>query len=117
MSELRRRAHTEDLTDDESYEPSNEENPERPTGEGNQELTVEEEGGPRIRINPLDYISDNHPLLPPLRSRTLDSAEALRTRVRYHSAFWWDVLLVMQDRAQPGQAQEDNAPLRLEITR
>lgn len=117
MSELRRRAHTEDLTDDESYEPSNGENPERPTGEENQELTVEEEGGPRIRINPLDYVSDNHPLLPPLRSRTLDSAEALRTRVRYHSAFWWDVLLVMQDRARPGQTQEDNAPLRLEIAR
>jgi hypothetical protein len=105
------------LTDDESYEPSNEGNPERATRERNQELTVEEEGEPHGRINPLDYVSDSHPLLPPLRSRILDSAEALRNRVRYHSGFWWEVLLAMQDRAQPSQAQKDNASLRQEITR
>ena len=117
MADLRRRSEAEELTDDETYEPSNEGNPEHMTHEENQEHTIEEEGGLHGRINPLDYVSSSHPLLPPPRSRKLDSADALKNRVRSHPAFWWDVILAMHERAQPGQAQGDDAGLRLEISR
>ena len=53
------------------------------------------------RIDALNYVSPNHPLLPPPRARSADNMVALRSRVRHHTAFWWDVLLAMQQDKNP----------------
>lgn len=90
MADPRRRILIEELTDDDSYEPSN---------EGNPEITIEAEHNHLGKVNGLDYVSADHPLLPLPRFRILDSAEALRNKIRYHSEFWWDVVLAMQERA------------------
>ena len=49
------------------------------------------------RINTLDYISIDHPLLPPLRAKSANSVIAITNRVRYYLEFWWDVFLAMQE--------------------
>lgn len=97
-----------DISDDEdSYQPSNDGNqkPSPPPDNSSHSTTG---------INALDYVNPNHPLFP-RRSHTLDSAEDLRNRVRYHSAFWWDVIVAMHEQAQPGMAQNVNQTLRVEI--
>ena len=39
------------------------------------------------RINTLNYISDNHPLLPPLWARSTNSLIIIRSRVQHHTTF------------------------------
>jgi hypothetical protein len=96
MAERSRRSETvEDPSDDDGYEPSN---------DGNPETTNNDQGDSSERINALDYVNADHPLLPPPRSRILDCAESVKNRTRRYSAFWWEVFLTMQERAHPGQA-------------
>ena len=109
MAERSRRSETiEDPSDDDSYEPSN---------DGDPETINDDQGDSSERINALDYVNADHLLLPPPRSRILDSAESLKNRVRRHSPFWWEVLLTMQERAQPNQSRDSNEALRAQITR
>ena len=65
------------------------------------------------RIDALNYVSDNHPLLPPKRARSADSLTALRSRVRHHTAFWWDVFLAMQE----DKNSDDYQALRSELAK
>jgi hypothetical protein len=47
------------------------------------------------RINALDYISIDYPLLPPLRARSANSVIVILNYIRYHPKFWWDVLVAI----------------------
>ena len=108
MAERSRRSETiEDPPDDDSYEPSN---------EGDPDINNEDQGYSPESIRALDYVDADHPLLPPPRSRILDSAESLKNRTRRHPAFWWEVCLTMQKRAQPNQSRDSNEALRAQIT-
>lgn len=108
MAERSRRSETiEDPSDDDSYEPSN---------EGDPDINNEDQGYSPESIRALDYVDADHPLLPPPRSRILDSAESLKNRTRRHPAFWWEVCLTMQKRAQPNQSRDSNEALRAQIT-
>jgi hypothetical protein len=49
---------------------------------------IDEQNGIKETIIALDYVSADHPLLPPLRSRSIDSVMSVRNRVRYHAEFW-----------------------------
>jgi len=69
---------TEDLSDDDSYEPSN---------EGDPENNNDDPGYSPESIRALDYINTDYPLLPLPRSRILDSTESLKNRVRRYSPF------------------------------
>lgn len=72
------------------------------------------------RIDALNYVSSDHPLLPPPRARSIDSMVGLRSRVRYHAAFWWDVFLVLQQNKNPEDyraSQAEVAKLRQENDR
>ncbi len=56
-----------------------------------------------------------HPLIPTARrARFRDSPEALKSRTRQKYTFWFTVFWPMQDRVQPGRAQEPNQALRAE---
>lgn len=107
MAERARRSQTaEDPSDDDSYEPSN---------VGDPEINNEDQGYSPESIRALDYVHADHLLLPTRaspRSRILDSAESLKNRVRRHSPFWWEILLTMQERAQPNQSRDSNEALR-----
>ena len=75
------------------------------------------QSGPVSLINALDYVSADHPLLPSVHSRTMDSRDAFKSRARFHTVFWWDVLLAIRERAQPNQAPEGNTALRAEVAK
>ena len=77
--ERSRRSETiKDLLDDDGYEPSN---------NGNPETTNNDQGDSSKRINALDYVNADYPLLPPPRSRILDSIELVKNRTRRYSMF------------------------------
>jgi len=79
IAERSRRSETiEDPLDDDGYELSN---------DGNPETTNNDQGDSSKRINALNYVNANHPLLPLPRSRILDSAESVKNRTRRYSAF------------------------------
>jgi hypothetical protein len=67
------------------------------------------------RIDALDYISIDHPLLPPLRARSANSVMAITNRVRYHPEFWWDVFLAMQERIHQDKSSNHYQGLRAEL--
>jgi hypothetical protein len=96
------------FSDDDDYEPSNDEDFDTHDKE------PEFRSG---RIDARDYIDPRHPLMPTRKSMILDSSETLRARTRRHHAFWWDVFLTMQDRAQLHSSQESNAALRAELAK
>jgi hypothetical protein len=67
------------------------------------------------RIDALDYISIDHPLLPPLRARSANSVMAILNRIRYHPEFWWDVLVAMQERIHQDKSSNHYQGLRVEL--
>ncbi|KAH9203340.1 hypothetical protein DL95DRAFT_504601 [Leptodontidium sp. 2 PMI_412] len=67
------------------------------------------------RIDALDYISIDHPLLPPQRARSANSVMAITNRVRYHPEFWWDVFLAMQERIHQDKSSNHYQGLRAEL--
>jgi hypothetical protein len=69
-----------DLSDDDVYKPS-----------------TKEQSSISRKINMLNYINTDHPLLPLRRVRSANSMIELRSRIRHYTAFWWNVLLVMQE--------------------
>jgi hypothetical protein len=85
-----------DLSDDDIYEPS-----------------TKEQSSTSRRIDALNYVSPDHPLLPPRRARSADNMIEMRSRVRHHTAFWWDVFLAMQEDKNPHHYRV----LRAELTK
>jgi hypothetical protein len=67
------------------------------------------------RIDALDYVSIDHPLLPPLRARSANSVMAITNRVRHHPEFWWDVVLAMQERIYQDKNSNHYQGLRAEL--
>lgn len=71
------------------------------------------------------YVSPDHPLLPPPRAKSADGLVALRSRIRYHAAFWWDVFLAMQEnknsyhywalRAELTRLRQENGRLKRKV--
>lgn len=55
------------------------------------ELNAEERSSTTGRIDALNYASADHPLLPPPSARSAKSLVTVRSRVRHHTAFRWDV--------------------------
>lgn len=84
------------LSDEDTYEP-----------------TPEELRNTVGRIDALNYVGPDHPLLPPRRARSADGLVALRSRIRHHAAFWWDVFLAMQEKMNP----QHYRALQVELTR
>ncbi|KAF1992912.1 hypothetical protein P154DRAFT_583323 [Amniculicola lignicola CBS 123094] len=78
--------------DGESYEPSNEENPEP-------EPQHEDEDQRTEKIDATDYVGTSHPLRPKRASQILSDAKQL-TRFQNHPDYWWDILLAMDKRAK-----------------
>lgn len=78
MAETRRSTTIDlDSSDDDTYKPS-----------------TNEQSSTGGRIDALDYVSAD-PLLPPQRARSATSVMTIRSRVRHHAEFWWDVFLAM----------------------
>ncbi len=50
------------------------------------------------RIDTLDYVSIDYPLLPTLSARSANSVTEILNRIRYYPEFWWDVLVAIQER-------------------
>jgi hypothetical protein len=65
------------------------------------------------RIDALNYVSIDHPLLPPRRARSANNMIEMRSRLRHHTAFWWDVFLAMQEDKDPHR----NCTLRADLTK
>lgn len=99
-----------DVSDDgESYEPSNDENPE-PGPEAD-----DEDHYPSDLIDANDYVETNHPLRPKRASQILNEAKQL-ARLRHHYEYWWDVLLAMNKRAKMNKGNSaTNEALREEV--
>src|SRR5271168_1444607 len=104
MAEARRSPTIDlDVSDDDTYESS-----------------TKEQSRTAGRIDALSYVSADHPLLPPRRARSANMIE-MRSRVRHHTAFWWDVFLAIQEdknlhryralRAELTKLQHENEPL------
>jgi len=83
------------------------------SSEDTDEPTTEESSNTAGRIDALNYVNPDHPLLPPRRARSANSLATIRSRVRYHTAFWWDVFLAMQEEKNPDHYRA----LRAELTR
>lgn len=95
--------------DEDSYEPSNDDNHE----DGLQDAA--DSAGATETINALDYVSADHPLRPARKSFILDGPRLMSSRFRFHPEFWWDVLLAMQRRVRINQAQNTNEVLAEEV--
>ncbi|KAJ9650172.1 hypothetical protein H2201_009315, partial [Coniosporium apollinis] len=67
-------------------------------------------------IYALDFVSAEHPLLPPDQHLRITNAADARSRFRSHSDFWFDVMVAMQQRAHPepdpGRIQELHDDIR-----
>ena len=68
-------------------------------------------------IDALDYVRADHPLLPPLRSRSINSVMAVRNSARYHAEFWWDVFRAMQEKVFSTTNVKHYQALRAELKR
>ena len=77
------------------------------------EVSAEERNSTAGRINALNYVSADYPLLPSHRARSANSSVAIRSRVWHHTVFWWDVFLEMQEDKNPDHYR----PLRAGLTR
>lgn len=97
--------------DDESYEPSNDDNHDNPPDPSATIIADVAE-----TINALDYVSADHPLRPAARkSLVLNNPRILQTRFRFHAEFWWEVLLAMQRRAKMNQNRSTDQELTDEV--
>jgi hypothetical protein len=63
--------------------------------------STKEQSNTSGRIDALNYVSIDHPLLPPQRARSANNMIELRSRLRHHTAFWWDVFQAMQEDKNP----------------
>ena len=68
-------------------------------------------------MNALDYIGVDHPLLPPPRHRSASSAGDIRSRIRNHAEFWWNIFVTIQERIRPDQNPNPYQFLRAELTK
>jgi hypothetical protein len=50
-------------------------------------LSTKEQSNTLKRINTLNYVSPDHPLLSPRRARSADNMIEIRSRVRHYTAF------------------------------
>lgn len=64
--------------------------------EDNHGPKTNEQSSTETRIDALDYLSSDHPLLPPTRARSANSVMTIKNRFQFHPEFWWDVFLTMQ---------------------
>src|SRR2546423_753246 len=87
------------LSDDDGYEPST------------------KEQSAAGRIDALDYVSADHPLLPHPHARSADSVMKIKSPFRSHAEFWWDVFLAMQERIYQEKNPNHYYSLRAELTR
>jgi hypothetical protein len=67
------------------------------------------------RIDALDYVSIDHPLLPAVSARSANSVTEILNRIRYHPEFWWDVLVAMQERIHQDKSSNHYQCLRAEL--
>jgi hypothetical protein len=79
--------------------------------------TTNEQSSVKGRIDALDYVSADHPLLPPSRARSANSVMTIDSRFRYYAEFWWDVFLAMQERIYQDKNPNHYYILRTELTR
>ena len=77
------------------------------------ESSTKEQSSTSGRIDALNYVSTDHPLLPPRRARSANNMIEMRSRLRHHTAFWWDVFLAMQEDKNPHRSDT----LRAELTK
>lgn len=84
-----------DSSDDDTYEPS-----------------ADEESNTAYRIDALDYVSADHPLLPP---RYANNVMTIKSRFQYHAEFWWDVFLAMQEQVYQEKNPNHYYSLRTEL--
>jgi hypothetical protein len=71
------------------------------SGDDTYESSTKEQSSTAGRIDALNYVSADYPLLPPRRARSANNMIEMRSRVRHHTAFWWDVFLAMQEDKNP----------------
>jgi cell division protein FtsB len=76
------------------------------------ESNTKEQSSTAGRVDALNYVSADHPLLPSRRARSANNMIEMRSRVRHHTAFWWDVFLAMQEDKNPHRYRA----LRAELT-
>jgi hypothetical protein len=86
-----------DVSDDDTYESS-----------------AKEQSSTAGRIDALNYVNADHPLLPPRRARSANNMIEMRSRVWHHTAFWWDVFLAMQE-DKNGKIRQQSAMDRVTI--
>lgn len=67
------------------------------------------------RIDALDYVSIDHPLLPARSAWSANNVSEILNRIRYHPEFWWDVLVAMQERIHQDKSSNHYQRLRAEL--
>ncbi|KAJ6436422.1 hypothetical protein O9K51_11014 [Purpureocillium lavendulum] len=100
-----------------SYEPSHDHDGH--VVDDNQYEPVEETTlGTDVTVNALDHVSAEHPFMPASRRHLFASSHVdFKSRVKCHPEFWWDVILVMQEKINPNQSGIPGSEFRSEVTR
>jgi hypothetical protein len=91
------------------------------------ESNTKEQSSTVRRIDALNYVSADYSLLPSRRARSANNMIKIRSRVRHHTVFLWDVFLVMQEdknsyyycalRAELTKMQRENERLKQGISK
>lgn len=67
------------------------------SGDDTYESSTKEQGSTAGRIDALNYVSADHPLLPPRRVRSTNSMIEKGSHIWHHTAFRWDAFLAIQE--------------------